>query len=729
MNTIKRIIPVSGMTCASCVSGIEKEVGKMKGVVNVAANLAENTVLIEFEDETTKLSDISKKIKDIGYTPLEDDAQGNNSINHRKNELKQLQKRLIFASILAIPVFIQGMFFHHYHNLAYFSFVLTFVLMIFPGRRFYTSAWRQALKGRSTMDTLVALSTGVAFVFSSFSLLNPSFFIEKGLMPAVYFESSAIIIAFILLGKFLEEKAKTKSALAIHLLMDLQPRQLTVVRNNEEITIGVDEVKLYDRVRIKPSDRIPVDGKVISGQSWVDESMFSGEVLPVKKEKGQEVKAGTQNQQGSLLILAEHTGDDTHLAHIVRIIREAQASKAPIQKLADKISAWFVPVVILLAVITFGLWLAIGGLEHLNHAILSMVSVLIIACPCALGLATPAAIMSGINRAALEGILIKDASNLEMAARINKLFIDKTGTLTFGMPTLTKEEWWTDDQLAFKHVVAAMERLSEHPLSTAIVDFYKDFGQQLEIENFEAIPGMGISGSYQGKRYFIGSNRLLINNNITIDTSKTGTDYGLSEVYFSDESKCLARFLINDPVKPEAKSVVEQLNEFNIEIEILSGDKESAVMRIANECNITAWHSELLPEDKHQIIKESQGKNSITAMVGDGINDAAALAEANVSIAMGHGSDIAMETAGITLMGADLLQIPKAIKISKRTLSIIQQNLFWAFFYNIICLPLAAGLLYPFGGWLLSPMIAGAAMAFSSVSVVSNSLRLKFIKL
>lgn len=728
MTIIKKIIPVSGMTCASCVRGIENELSKTNGINKVAANLAENTVLVEFNADEIEIDAVYQKIKSIGYNPILNSPE-NKGIDLRKRELQHLKSRLIVSSLLAVPVFIQGMFLHHIHSLEWISFILTLLLLVFPGRHFFVTAWKQARKGRSTMDTLVAMSTGVAFLFSSFSLLFPAFFIIKGLSPAVYFESAAIIIAFIILGKYFEEKAKTRSADAIHLLMNFQPSRLSVIRNNEEITIGADEVKPFDRVIIKPSGRIPVDGKVIKGQSWVDESMFTGEALPVKKEKGSDVKAGTLNQNGSLIVLAEHTGEETHLAHIVRIIREAQSSKAPVQRMADSISSWFVPAVIAIAFITFGLWMYFGGMNHLNHAILSMVSVLIIACPCALGLATPAAIMAGINRAALEGILIKDASALERAAHIRHLYIDKTGTLTSGHTKVTEETWNTSEKEEMLHVFTAMERMSEHPLSQAIITKYSTYGLNTEVQQFEAVRGMGIKGIYQDEWYLAGNFRLMETHNIESLGYEKKTDNGLSEVFFANSKIVLAHLSIHDPVKPESRKMVEDLRKIGIETSILSGDKESSVKRVALECSIKSWKSNLLPEDKHRIIKDSHLKNQLAAMAGDGINDAAALAEADVSIAMGHGSDIALDTAGITLMNANLSQIPMAIRLSKKTLKIIHQNLFWAFFYNIICIPLAAGAFYPAGGWLLSPMIAGAAMAFSSVSVVSNSLRLKYIKI
>jgi len=580
------------------------------------------------------------------------------------------------------------------------------------------------------MDTLVALSVGVSYIFSVFNTLFPDFWMNRGLHAHVYFEAASVVLTFILLGKVLEEKAKGNTSSAIKKLMGLQPKTVTMIHEGGHMmNMTVESIKIGDILLVKPGEKIAVDGKLISGSSYVDESMISGEPMPVFKQKNDRVLAGTINRRGSFQFITEKTGTNTFLSQMIKLVQEAQGSKASVQKLADKIASIFVPVVIGIAILSFTIWAIFGGEQGFTQGLLAMITVLIIACPCALGLATPTAIMVGIGKGAEHGILIKDAESLEATRRINVFVMDKTGTITEGKPTVTDIRWLNNNESSIKRLVS-LESQSEHPLAEAILMYYGKL-ENLPVYEFESISGFGVKGKILDQTYYAGNIRLLEMNHIVIDpTLKEASEKWLKEaktiLFFANETEALAVLAITDKVKMHSAEAIQHLQKSGIEVYMLTGDNASAAAAIAQQTGIKHVKAEVLPTEKASFIKELQLKGKIIAMVGDGINDSNALAQADVSIAMGKGSDIAIDVANMTILSSDLSKIPQAIRLSEFTVSTIKQNLFWAFLYNLIGIPIAAGILYPFNGFMLNPMIAGAAMALSSVSVVSNSLRLKF---
>ncbi|HXL00121.1 MAG TPA: copper-translocating P-type ATPase, partial [Dysgonamonadaceae bacterium] len=586
----------------------------------------------------------------------------------------------------------------------------------------------------ANMDTLVALSTGISYFFSVFNTLFPQFWENRGLEAHVYFEASAVIIAFISLGKLLEERAKENTSDAIKKLMGLQPSTVTVIRDNMPVEISVSDILVGDSVLVKPGERIAVDGEVTKGTSFVDESMISGEPIPVEKKPGDKVFAGTLNRKGSFYFRAQKVGKDTLLAHIIKMVDEARGSKARVEALVDKIAAIFVPVVIGIALTSFIVWFVFGGENGSVHGILAMVTVLVIACPCALGLATPTAVMVAIGKGAEEGILIKDAESLELAKDIDVVVLDKTGTLTEGRPVVASMKWIADVEPLWRNVLYSIEYKSGHPLAEAIVAELQDDCTFLEEVEITHVSGQGVEGLYCGKKYYVGNETFILSKNVPVPTHLRSLiademDAARTVSLFADEEKVLCLITITDRLKPTSKEAVEQLHRMGIEVIIYTGDNEKAVAEVARQLNISSYKGNVQPEGKAELVKQLQQQGKVVAMVGDGINDSAALAQADVSIAMGRGSDIAMDVAKMTIISSDLTKIPKAIHLSKQTVEVIKQNLFWAFIYNIIGIPIAAGVLYPFTGFMLNPMIAGAAMALSSVSVVSNSLRLKSKKI
>jgi Cu2+-exporting ATPase len=610
------------------------------------------------------------------------------------------------------------------------------VVLVF-GKQFFINAWKQAKHRSANMDTLVALSTGTAYLFSVFNTLYPQFWTSRGVEAHVYFEAAAVVIAFILLGKLMEEKAKSNTSSSIKKLMSLQPKTVVRMSNDgTESVIKISEVKVNDHLLVKPGDKIPVDGIVVSGSSFVDESMISGEPIPVEKEKDSKVFAGTINQKGSFVFEAKKVGSDTVLARIIKMVQEAQGSKAPVQKLADKIAGIFVPVVMIIAILSFIVWIIFGGENSLTQGLLALITVLVIACPCALGLATPTAIMVGVGRGAENGILIKDAESLEQAKNIDAIILDKTGTITEGRPEVTEIVWKNDvDVLQLSSIFYSIESQSEHPLADAISKyFFSKNISRVNLESFESITGTGVSAIYQNKKYYAASYKTLIAHQVFIPEElkvkleKWAKDAS-TVIWFFDDKTAFTVVAISDKIKSTSGEAIEQLKNIGIEVFMVSGDNEKTVSAVAEKTGIKNFKAETLPSEKAAFVKELQRKGKKVAMVGDGINDSQALALSDVSIAMGKGTDIAMDVAKVTLISSDLNHIPKAIQLSKQTVKVIRQNLFWAFIYNVIGIPVAAGILFPFTGFLLNPMIAGAAMALSSVSVVSNSLRLKFIKI
>jgi Cu2+-exporting ATPase len=588
------------------------------------------------------------------------------------------------------------------------------------------------------MDTLVALSTGIAYGFSVFNTLFQEFWTSKGLEAHVYFEAAGVIVAFLLVGKYLEERAKAGTSTAIKKLMGLQPKSVVkLLENGEEAVVLISEVVKGDRLRVKPGEKVPVDGEVMAGTSFVDESLISGEPIPVEKANGAKVLAGTVNQTGSFEMIAEKVGGATVLAQIIQMVQAAQGSKAPVQKLVDKVAGIFVPVVMAIAVLSLLAWTILGGDHAFTHGLLALVTVLVIACPCALGLATPTAIMVGVGKAAENGILVKDAEGLELAHKVNAIVLDKTGTITEGKPEVTNLKWvdGISDQALAMQLLYEMETRSEHPLAMAVTAHLKGkVNENLSLSEFESITGKGAKASAMGQTWYVGNAALMQSSGITIAPELEAQQAAWENeantvILFADSKSVLAIIAIADKIKPTSMAAIQQLQVLGIEVYMLTGDNEKTAAAVAAQVGIQHYRGQTLPNDKAEFVKQLQAAGKVVAMVGDGINDSQALAQADVSIAMGKGSDIAIDVAKMTILSSDLLKLPQAIALSGKTVRTIRQNLFWAFVYNIIGIPIAAGVLYPFTGFLLNPMIAGAAMALSSVSVVTNSLRLKWQKI
>lgn len=730
--TVKNTFPVLHLSCASCAMSAENVIKKQPGIINASVNFASATLFVEYLPEIISPEGMQDALRPIGYDLLiEEEEKSAEALEilqeKRYNDLKQ---RTVWAIILTFPLVIIGMFLMSIPYANYIMWILSTPVVFWLGIGFYINAWKQLKHRSSNMDTLVALSTGIAYFFSVFNTLFPAFWYEKGIYPHVYFEASAVIISFILLGKLLEEKAKGNTSFAIKKLMGLQPKIVTIVQEDgDQLQIPIKKVNKEDILLAKPGEKIAVDGIVMSGTSYVDESMLTGEPIPVLKSENEKVFAGTINQKGSFRYKAEKVGADTVLAHIIRTVQEAQGSKAPIQKLVDKVAGIFVPIVIIISVISFLAWMIWGGSNGFTQGLLAFVTVLIIACPCALGLATPTAIMVGVGKGAEKGILIKDAESLELAKKVNAIVLDKTGTITEGKPEVTDVYWLNNDDTG-KNVLLSLEKQSEHPLAEAIAGHFGNLSA-VSVSYFESITGKGIKGIVDGQTYFSGNERFLTENHISIDERlcaevKKMTRQSETVVWFADERHALAVIAIADHIKESSKKAIRQIQSLGIEVYMLTGDNERTAKEIARQAGIKNYQAEVLPKQKAEFIKQVQSEGKIVAMVGDGINDSTALAQADLSIAMGKGSDIAMDVAKMTIISSDLTKIPEAIKLSKQTVTTIRQNLFWAFIYNMIAIPVAAGLLYPVNGFLLNPMIAGLAMALSSVSVVSNSLRLKW---
>lgn len=732
--TVKSTFPALGMTCASCAGSVESIVKYEPGVVSASVNFATGNLAVEYLPDMTDASKLQKAVQSAGYDLLvEEEARQQQTLDALNAEkIQNLKSRTIWALLLSLPVVIIGMFFMDmpYGNEIMWLFSTPVVLWL--GRDFFIHAWKQARRRSANMDTLVALSTGIAYVFSLFNMLFPDFWHRRGLEAHVYFEAAAVIIAFILLGRFLEEKAKGSTSSAIRKLMGLQPRDVTLIHpDGTEKRIPIEDVNAGDTLLVKPGEKIAVDGVVASGSSYVDESMLSGEPLPVLKKEKDKVFAGTINQKGSFRFSAMKVGGETMLAQIIKMVQDAQGSKAPVQKLADRIAGIFVPVVIGIALLTFVLWLILGGDHGMVHGLLAAVTVLVIACPCALGLATPTAIMVGVGKGAENGILIKDAESLESAEKITAIVLDKTGTITEGRPQVTGARWLHGDDAA-GGILLSIEKLSEHPLADAVVQYLEGV-QVISVNAFESITGKGAKAVCKNETYFVGNKKLLAENEIRIadELSEQAEEWSMgsrSVIWFADSREALAVLAVSDKVKETSAEAIRQMQEMGIDLYMLTGDNEATAKAIAMQTGIRHYRAEVLPQDKADFIKELQRQGRIVAMVGDGINDSTALATADVSIAMGKGSDIAMDVARMTIISSDLMKIPQSIRLSRQTVATIKQNLFWAFIYNIIGIPVAAGILYPVNGFLLNPMIAGAAMALSSVSVVGNSIRLKWKK-
>lgn len=733
-NTIRQSFPVLNMSCASCAASAESIIKSTDGVVDASVNFATGNLSVTYQPDVASPQTLQKAIQSVGFDLLTEQPETQQASLEAIQEQKyrQLKSRTTWAVILSFPVMVIGMFFMNIPYANEIMWILTTPVVLWLGRDFFINAWKQARHGRANMDTLVALSTGIAYIFSVFNMLWPEFWLQRGLEAHVYFEAAAVIIAFILLGRLLEERAKGNTSTAIKKLMGLQPKHVTMVTaDGLEQRVPIEDVVVGDIILVKPGEQIAVDGMVTSGSSYVDESMLSGEPVPVLKQEKERVFAGTINQKGSFQYQAEKVGKETMLAQIIKMVQDAQGSKAPVQKLVDKIAGIFVPVVIGIAVLTFILWVTLGGSNGFVHGLLTAITVLVIACPCALGLATPTAIMVGVGKGAENGILIKDAESLELAKNIDAIILDKTGTITAGRPAVTSAKWLNGDA-QLKNILYSLEKKSEHPLADAVTEYLSDV-QVVSVHNFESITGKGAKATYQDEVYFVGNKRLMTEHRISIDSvlvqkADEWSQAANTVIWFANSKKTLAVLAISDKIKETSATAIQQLKDMGIELHMLTGDNETAAKAIAQQTGILNYQAEVLPQQKAAFVTQLQAQGKTVAMVGDGINDSTALATADVSIAMGKGSDIAIDVAKMTIISSDLEKIPKAIRLSKQTVSTIKQNLFWAFIYNIIGIPIAAGILYPINGFLLNPMIAGAAMALSSVSVVSNSLRLKWKK-
>lgn len=735
---IRETFPVLEMTCAACAVSVESMLKATPGVRDAGVNFANQTAWIEYDTTTATPADLQNSVRAIGYDLVVDaeDPQAVQEEAQRKH-YEEIKQRTIWSSVLALPVVILGMFFMDVPYGNYISMVLSAPVVFYFGRNFFVNAWKQAKHGKANMDTLVALSTGIAFLFSAFNTFFPEFWHARGIHAHVYYEAAAVVIAFISLGKLLEEKAKSNTSSAIKKLMGLQPKTVRAIVDGNEQELPIAAVKAGHTILVRPGEKIPVDGVVTSGSSYVDESMISGEPLPVEKTTGEKVFAGTVNQKGSFRFEAQKVGGETILAQIIKMVQQAQGSKAPVQRLVDKIAGIFVPVVIGIAILTFITWMLLGGEDAFTHALLTSVTVLVIACPCALGLATPTAIMVGVGKGAENNILIKDAESLELAHKVNAIILDKTGTITEGKPVVTDLVWAAEPENpeTYRNILYTLESQSEHPLAEAVANKLKSEGAAtVTLDAFESLTARGVKAKMNGTPYFVGNRKLLDENNIALSDALSSRAGNLQSeaktvVYFTNEKTVLAVLAIADKIKATSRSAIESLQKKGIEVYMLTGDNEQTAKAVASQVGVRHYKAEVLPAEKADFVKLLQKQGKVVAMVGDGINDSHALAQADISIAMGKGSDIAMDVAKMTLITSDLQYIPKALNLSSKTVMGIRQNLFWAFIYNMIGIPLAAGLLYPVNGFLLNPMIAGAAMALSSVSVVTNSLRLRAAKI
>jgi len=731
------VIPITGMSCASCVAKIEKALLSIDGVVRANVNLATERATIEYLDTMVSPAELMRAIEDAGYKVV---AEGEMALDReqraRKQELSRLKRKVAFSASIAVPVFLLSVFSSQLVALGIDRNVLHLFLMalatpvqIWAGAEFYRGAWGALKHGTADMNTLVAVGTSAAFLYSIAGTLVPQFFERSGLEVHVYFDTAVVIITLILFGRLLEARAKGQTSEAIRRLLSLRPRSATLIRDGKRVEVPIEDVGVGDIVLVRPGERIPVDGVIVEGHSSVDESMLTGESIPVDKDVGDEVIGGTLNTTGAFTFRAERVGADTTLSQIIRLVEEAQGSKAPIQRVADRIAGIFVPIVIFIAVVAFSVWYFLGPEPRFTFALLSFVSVLIIACPCALGLATPTAIMVGTGRGAESGILIRGAESLELAHRVSIVVFDKTGTLTTGRIEVTDVFPLDDlDGDAVLSLAAAVEGTSEHPLAQAVVRAASHLSIP-KVSGFESYPGMGIRGEVDGSQVLVGNDRLMSKLGVPLDNALERAipllEEGKTVMYVARDGRVVGLVAAADVPKPEATRALSTLRQMGISTMMLTGDNERTAGAMAKRLGIDRYIAEVLPEDKSRTIQSLQQQGEVVAMVGDGVNDAPALVVADVGIAIGAGSDVAIEAADIILMRDNLMDVARAIRLSKMTVRVIRQNLFWAFIYNTVGIPIAAGVLYPFFGILLNPMVAALAMAFSSVSVVSNSLRLR----
>jgi P-type Cu+ transporter len=733
-------VSVGGMSCAACVRRVEKALAAVKGVHEVSVNFATQQATVRFNPAVARMDTFKAAVEGEGYDflgavrPETRDRER----EARQRELSRLKNEFILAIVLAGLIMAGSMqeWFPLIRDIPrqlmfYILFVLATPVLFVSGRRFFSGAWKAFKHGTADMNTLVAVGTASAYLYSTAATFYPHFFSGYGGRVEVYYDTAAMITALILMGRLLEARAKVRTSEAIRKLMDLAAKTARVIRNGIEMDIPVDQVVVGDRIIVRPGEKIPVDGVLESGGSAVDESMLTGESIPVEKGPGDSVTGATMNKSGRFTFRAERVGAETVLAQIVRLVEEAQGSKAPVQKLADRIAGVFVPLVIGIAVLTFIIWFVWGPPPVLTFAMLNFVSVLIVACPCSLGLATPTAIMVGTGKGAEMGILIKDAKSLEQARRITTVVFDKTGTLTRGEPQVTdliSVDGVSPNDLL--QVIASIEKSSEHALGEAIVRYARERGIEPEtVDGFQAMPGYGVEARIKGKEVLLGNIRLMRDRGLSLNSLQQTAEElslnGKTPVFAAADRRIIGLIAVADTLKDHAGEVVQSLKRLGLEVIMLTGDNERTAAAIGKQVNVDHVISEVLPEDKVREIRRLQDQGKVVAMVGDGINDAPALAQAQIGIAIGAGADVALEASDVTLVRDDLRAVITAIKLSRRTMSVIKQNLFWAFFYNIICIPIAAGVLYPPFHILMNPILASGAMAMSSVSVVTNSLRLK----
>ena len=742
-------LKLKGMSCASCANSIQSAIQQVPGVSSAQVNFAAEQASVEYDERNTNLEKIQAAVADAGYEARErEDLSIGKEDAKEQEERKAQQRSLLTKTVVSgiigaililgtLPIMlgidIPGwpMFLHN----PWLQLVLATPVLFWCGKSFYVGAWKAFTHRAANMNTLVALGTGAAYVYSLFVTLFPGFLLSQGLAPEVYYEAAVVIIALLLLGRYFENRARGQTSDAIRQLIGLQANTARVVRQDEEIDLPLEDVVVGDIIIVRPGEKIPVDGEVTAGASTVDESMVTGEPVPVKKAQGEEVIGATINKTGSFRFRASRVGADTVLAQIVQLVQDAQGSKAPIQKLADQVTGWFVPVVIAIAITTFVLWFTLMG--NLTLALLTTVGVLIIACPCALGLATPTSIMVGTGKGAENGILIKDAESLERAHKLQAVVVDKTGTLTEGKPTVT--DYLTvrgtahSNEIRLLQMAAAVERNSEHPLAEAVVNYALSQGVEKKnltgVQDFDAVTGKGVQGRVDGHLVQIGTERWM--QSLGVDTAplqsqrKAWESAAKTTAWITVDGKAEGLMGISDALKKTSAGAVSALQRMGLEVVMLTGDNQQTAEAIAQEIGIRRVFAEVRPDQKAAQIKQLQSEGKQVAMVGDGINDAPALAQADVGISIGTGTDVAIAASDITLISGDLQGIVTAIQLSKATISNIRQNLFFAFIYNVAGIPIAAGILYPIFGWLLNPIIAGGAMAFSSVSVVTNALRLR----
>jgi Cu+-exporting ATPase len=751
-------LKLRGMTCASCASNIEKVINSVSGVSECSVNFGAEQATVKYNPQKTGIKQIQDAVNAAGYTatPLQEEmitGEDNDDIAARKAKSRDLIRKLVVGGVISALLIIGSLpmmtglelsFIPVWLHNPWLQLALTTPVQFWCGYGFYTGAWKAFKRSSATMDTLIVLGTSAAFFYSLFVTLFPDFFTNQGLKAEVYYETAAVVITLILLGKLFEHRAKGQTGEAIRKLIGLQARDARVIRNGIEIDVPIQEVELGDVILIRPGEKIPVDGEIIEGSSTIDEAMVTGESIPVKKQLGDEVIGATINKNGSFKFRATRVGKDTLLSQIVQLVRQAQGSKAPIQRLADQVTGWFVPVVITIAIFTFVIWFYVVG--NISLALITTVSVLIIACPCALGLATPTSVMVGTGKGAENGILIKGAESLELAHKIQTIVLDKTGTLTEGKPTVTNfvTKRGTVNRNEFKLIklAASLERNSEHPLAEAVVRYAEAQGVELtDTGEFEAVSGSGVQGYVLDKFVQIGTKRWLsevgINTNLFTEQKDAWEALGQTVIWIAVNGEIEGLMGIADTLKATSNEAVRLMRKLGLEVIMLTGDNRPTAEAIASEVGIDRIFAEVRPDDKAAVIKslQSEGitrkgkKSKIVAMVGDGINDAIALAQADVGMAIGTGTDVAIAASDITLISGDLRSIVTAIELSRATINNIRQNLFFAFFYNVLGIPIAAGILFPIFGWLLNPIIAGGAMAFSSVSVVSNALRLRKFEL